>query len=78
MLIVGAGLSGLTAGWQLKKLGIKYRIVEARPRTGGRIFSTTNHGSDYDLGPSWIWPGQHQVAQLLSELNLKRFDQYVD
>ena len=75
VLIVGGGLSGLAAAWQLKHLGIDYRIVEARSRTGGRILSTAEHGTDYDLGPSWIWPGQHQVAKLLSEFNLSKFDQ---
>jgi len=77
VIIVGAGVSGLTAAWQLKKRGISYLLVEARNRTGGRIFSPSAYTSDYDLGPSWIWPGQHNVAQLLSELKLETFDQPV-
>jgi len=78
VLIVGAGLSGLSAAWRLKQLGIEYRLVEARARTGGRILSSAEHGDDYDLGPSWIWPGQPQVEQLLSELGLSKFSQPVE
>lgn len=78
VLIVGGGLSGLTAAWQLSKLGIPYRIVEARPRMGGRILSLTKHGTDYDLGPSWIWQGQPHVAELLNELGLSKFSQPVE
>lgn len=76
VLIVGGGLSGLCAAWRLKALGIDYRVVEARARVGGRIYSP-DYGTDFDLGPSWIWPGQHQVAQLLEELHLEKFDQPV-
>ncbi len=55
------------------------RLLEARPHTGGRILSaTTNHSdspgayldSAVDLGPSWFWPGQKRLAQLLTTLGL--------
>lgn len=37
IIIMGAGLTGLTAAWLLKKQGIKALILEARERVGGRI-----------------------------------------
>lgn len=55
------------------------RLLEARRHTGGRIQSTTTGHSDspgvrldsaVDLGPSWFWPGQERLAQLLTTLGL--------
>ena len=37
--IIGAGLSGLYAAYQLEKAGISYVVLEARAQTGGRIIS---------------------------------------
>ncbi|WP_010303932.1 flavin monoamine oxidase family protein [Candidatus Odyssella thessalonicensis] len=37
VVIIGAGLSGLTAGYHLNKQGIKVDIYEARNRIGGRV-----------------------------------------
>ncbi|MBW8308655.1 MAG: FAD-dependent oxidoreductase [Candidatus Paracaedibacteraceae bacterium] len=37
VVIIGAGLSGLTAGYYLKKWGIPFIIYEARNRLGGRV-----------------------------------------
>ena len=37
VIIVGAGISGLTAGYLLKKAGHKVVILEASNRAGGRI-----------------------------------------
>lgn len=37
ILVLGAGLAGLAAGWELNKAGHKVRILEARNRPGGRV-----------------------------------------
>ncbi|KAK4210540.1 hypothetical protein QBC37DRAFT_349866 [Rhypophila decipiens] len=37
--IVGAGVSGLVAGYELKKLGFKVRLLEASSRVGGRVIT---------------------------------------
>src|SRR5918993_2366751 len=39
VLILGAGLAGLTTAYELQKLGYKCTILEARDRTGGRCWS---------------------------------------
>jgi monoamine oxidase len=39
VLILGAGLAGLTVAYELQKLGYKCTILEARERTGGRCWS---------------------------------------
>ena len=74
-MIIGGGIAGLTTAWRLEQLGIAYRLIEARPRLGGRIHSIAGYGGEFDLGPSWIWPGQAKVAGLLAQLNLTYFSQ---
>ena len=81
ILIVGAGLSGLTLANELARRGDDYLLVEARNRIGGRILSVESgpKGAEarrFDLGPSWVWPGQPRVASLLQELDIEVFEQY--
>ncbi|ENX35667.1 hypothetical protein F889_00742 [Acinetobacter colistiniresistens] len=54
IIIIGAGVAGLTAASELKKMGEKVLVLEARDRLGGRIFSQKIKHECYDLGASWI------------------------
>lgn len=81
ILIVGAGLAGLSLAQHLERAGIAFHIIEARDRIGGRILSvpSTSESSDtarYDMGPAWFWPGQPLIAQLADDLGLSVFEQY--
>lgn len=42
IIILGAGLAGMTAAYELKKLGYQCTVLEARTRTGGRCWSVRN------------------------------------
>jgi monoamine oxidase len=79
VIIVGAGLSGLTAAYTLHKSGnVAYRVVEARDRVGGRIYTVAG-GQDlaaFDLGPTWIWPHHRHVLAQAGELGIERFPQF--
>jgi protoporphyrinogen oxidase len=35
--ILGAGVTGLTAAWQLSKAGHRVKVLESGPRVGGNI-----------------------------------------
>ncbi len=41
VLILGAGLAGMSAAWELRKLGYDCRMLEARGRPGGRAAGRT-------------------------------------
>jgi monoamine oxidase len=50
VLIVGAGAAGLSAARELTRLGISFRMVEARERIGGRAFTDASLGAAFDAG----------------------------
>ena len=77
VLIVGGGLTGLALAHRLGEAGVDYCLVEARDRLGGRMLSTSLPGEAgrVDLGPSWFWPGQPLIAQLLETHRIGVFEQ---
>jgi len=76
VIIVGAGLSGLTAAYHLAQAGMNIAVLEARDRIGGRIHTVTNGQSTCDLGPTWFWPHQRNVIAMIQEFGLHPFTQY--
>ena len=54
VLVVGAGIAGLTVANALAHAGVDCRVVEARSRVGGRLSTGDLAGSSVDLGGSWI------------------------
>ena len=79
ILIVGAGLSGLTAAVQLHRAGRVITIFEARDRLGGRIQAArSGFGDSFDLGPAWFWSHHHRVASMLAQYGIESFAQYED
>ncbi|TXH05794.1 MAG: FAD-dependent oxidoreductase [Nevskiaceae bacterium] len=54
VLIVGAGMAGLTAANALRQAGVDSVIIEARDRIGGRLWTRDLGGIPVDFGGSWI------------------------
>ena len=52
VIILGAGVAGLAAAYELRKLGYDYEILEARPRTGGRAFTVRRGQVSEETGPA--------------------------
>lgn len=53
-IIVGAGVSGLTAARLLARTGRRVIVLEARDRVGGRVHTERRDGLVTDVGASWI------------------------
>jgi monoamine oxidase len=53
VIIIGAGAAGLAAGQHLAAAGVAFRILEARPRIGGRALTTAGE-FPLDLGCGWL------------------------
>ncbi|MGK0500416.1 MAG: monoamine oxidase [Oceanicoccus sp.] len=54
VLVVGAGMAGLTAARDLKAAGYEVVVLEARNRLGGRTYTDNVSGINLDMGASWI------------------------
>ncbi len=74
VVVVGAGLAGLSAARELKKRGIDCVVVEARDRVGGRTLNEPiSEGEIVELGGQWVGPTQDRVLNLIAELGLETF-----
>lgn len=54
VVVVGAGVAGLTAARDLQAVGATVIVLEARDRIGGRTVTDVREGFPLDLGASWI------------------------
>lgn len=55
VVVVGAGVAGLTAARELQKKGVKVALVEARDRLGGRVETDhTTFSAPFDVGAHWF------------------------
>lgn len=73
VLIIGAGIAGLTAGYRLHGAGIPIRIIEAQNRTGGRMYSLRNFFADgqvCELGGELIDTEHKRIQALANELGI--------
>ena len=54
VVVVGAGIAGLTVANALAHAGVACVVVEARERVGGRLHTIDLAGCPVDMGGSWI------------------------
>ena len=77
VLVVGAGIAGLTAAYRLKQAGIPVDVIEARNRVGGRMHSLPKAPGTQltvELGGEFINTDHTCLRGLAQELGFKVVD----
>jgi oxygen-dependent protoporphyrinogen oxidase len=74
--IIGAGITGLTAAFYLKRKGVPVTVYEASGRVGGVIQSLRKDGYLAEFGPNTLLETSPKIGQLVRDagLQLRRLD----
>ncbi len=76
VVVIGAGLAGLTAARELTRRGFDVVVLEGRDRVGGRTVTATLAGVPVDRGASFVGPTQDAVLKLAADLGCETIPTY--
>ncbi|HEU6448064.1 MAG TPA: protoporphyrinogen oxidase [Verrucomicrobiae bacterium] len=69
--VIGAGITGLTAAFYLKRNGVAVTVYETAERAGGVIRSARQNGFLAEFGPNSILETSPKIPRLISDLKLE-------
>src|SRR4051812_8287611 len=72
VVIIGGGVSGLSAAYYLSKAGIPATLVESRPRLGGVIQTEQVDGCTLESGPDSFLSAKPAALDLIRDLGLSQ------
>lgn len=70
VLILGGGIAGMTTAWELRRLGIPARVIEATPHLGGRIHTVREGNGLVETGMQFYYSAYRETKKLLREVGL--------
>ena len=66
--VIGAGITGLTCAWHLRKRGVNVVLLEKEDRIGGLIKTVEEDGFVFESGPNTGVVKYPEVAELFDDL----------
>ncbi|WP_457206972.1 flavin monoamine oxidase family protein [Nocardioides sp. P5_C9_2] len=76
VVVIGAGVTGLTAARRLREAGRTVLVLEARDRVGGRLLTDDVDGVRLEVGGQWVSPDQTALLAVLHELDLATYPRH--
>ena len=73
VIIIGAGIGGLTAAVGLAQAGYEVTVLEKNPQVGGKVYEYRAGGFRWDTGPTVFAP-RHALGALFDDLGLDLSD----
>ncbi|KAG8589729.1 hypothetical protein GDO81_006509 [Engystomops pustulosus] len=74
VIVIGGGISGLTAAKLLVESGLNVVVLEARDRVGGRTHTIRNKEVQYvDVGGAYVGPTQNRILRVAKELGIQTY-----
>lgn len=70
VLVIGAGLAGLSAARVLEQLGFSVQVIEARTRVGGRVYTLDNILGRPEAGGNGMGANYGRVLDTAEKLNV--------
>jgi protoporphyrinogen/coproporphyrinogen III oxidase len=70
VVVVGAGIAGLAAAWELKQAGVDVTVLESEPRPGGVIVTERRDGFIVEGGPDGFLAAEPEIPALAGELGI--------
>ncbi len=70
IIIIGAGITGLAAAYELSARGVPFQVLEASPRAGGLIHTEHVDGFTVEAGPDSILAQKPAAIELCEALGL--------
>jgi oxygen-dependent protoporphyrinogen oxidase len=69
--VVGSGIAGLAAAWELRRSGIEVVVLEREPRLGGKIRTVRREGFVFEVGAESFLATKPEALALCRELGLE-------
>jgi monoamine oxidase len=71
VIIIGAGLAGLSAGKVLNEEDVSYKIIEANARPGGKVYSREYTDRYFELGGQFINQDMTEMTRLVMDAGME-------
>ncbi|HTB62719.1 MAG TPA: protoporphyrinogen oxidase [Opitutales bacterium] len=70
LLVIGGGLTGLSAAWHAQRAGAEVRVLESSKQAGGVIQSVRDEGFLTETGPNTLMAAKPEVMKIIADLGL--------